>query len=346
MKVGIITIYDAFNYGSYLQAYAMQNVLKNLGHQVNILNCSKERYRIIKRIVAKRPSRLIMNLQRNFAYSKAWQELNIKKQNYEHFDAIIIGSDEVWNIKNSSFEHWPEYFGYNLNTDKCIAYAPSCGYTTVDELLADKFCTNGIKKLDAVLARDDVTKNVSEIIRGNECRRVVDPTLLYLDNWESEIKFLNPMLGDYLLYYSYNAKPLMLNYLKQFAKEKKLRLVVAGFKYKWCDRSLIVEPRQFLSLIKNAKYIATTTFHGSIFAVVFKKRFIGFYPNKNQKVYDFLKSIGLEKRVHTADMPYSEFKMILTEPIDYKHIHNKLKGEAKLSLELLLSELNKKNKQN
>ena len=52
MKIGIVTIYDAYNYGSYLQAYALQKVLKSQGHEVIILNCSKDKFRIIKKLIA------------------------------------------------------------------------------------------------------------------------------------------------------------------------------------------------------------------------------------------------------------------------------------------------------
>lgn len=337
MRVGIITIYDAFNYGSYLQAYAMQKILEKLGHEVTILDCSRSKYLKIRNIISKRPSQFIVKLKKLMAYSKSWNELNIKSYKKQQFDIIIIGSDEVWNIKNKSFEHWPEYFGYNLNARKVIAYAPSCGFTTFEELTNDKYCVNGIKQLDHIFARDDITKSICEAIRGCECKKVVDPTLLYLDRWKNEAKPYPNIADNYILYYSYNQKPLMLNHIKQFAKEKNLKVIVAGFKYDWCDESLIVEPKQFLTLMKNAKYVVTTTFHGSVFAVIFKRKFIGFYPNKNPKVHDFLKQVGLEHRVYIQNMPYYEFKNILEETIDYNNIHNKLKEKIKGSMELLIN---------
>lgn len=339
MNIGIVTIYDAFNFGSYLQAYALQKVLEKSGHQVSILNCSNDKFRNFKKIIAKTPSRMLLKLRKFLAYRKAWRELNIKQYKKEAFDVMIIGSDEVWNIKNSTFEHWPEYFGYDLNTKKVIAYAPSCGFATSEDILEDDMCVVGLKKFNSIMARDNITKLISEKITGYECKRVVDPTILYLNEWENELKPCVKAPSDYILYYSYNSKPLMLDHIKQFAYENNFKIVVAGFMYNWCDKSLIVEPKQFLTLIKNARYVVTTTFHGSIFAVVFKKKFIGFYPNKNQKVHDFLYSIGIEDRVYIKGMKYDAFKRILTADVDYEKVFKYLKCEADISLGYLLSKL-------
>lgn len=338
MKIGIVTIYKAYNYGSYLQAYAMQRILEKLGHQVIILDCFKNKYSLIRSLISKKPSIMMFNIKRHFTYNRAWKELNIIKHKQQIFDVVIIGSDEVWNIKNCSFEHWPEYFGYRLNAKRIVAYAPSCGFTTLGDFLENQFYINGIKQIDHVFARDEATKIICQTIRHKECQEVVDPTILYLDNWKYEIKpFKDTYNNNYILYYSYNRNPLMLDYIKRFSKEKNLKIVVAGFKYDWCDESLIVEPKQFLFLMKNAKYVITTTFHGTIFAVIFKKLFIGFHPNKNQKVHDFLKQVGLEHRVHTANMTYSHFKDILEETIDYTSIQKKLKEKASDSINLLLN---------
>lgn len=168
---------------------------------------------------------------------------------------------------------------------------------------------------------------------------MVDPTLLYFDNWENELVPYKNINDNFLLYYSYNEKPLMLNYIKRFARENDLKIVTAGFKYDWCDENLIVEPKQFLYLMKKAKYVVTTTFHGSVFSVIFKKQFIGFHPNRNPKVHDFLVSVGLDHRTYKANMGFNDFKDILEESIDYTYIHKRLKQRSKQSMILLKNSL-------
>ena len=131
MKIGIVTIYDALNCGSFLQAYAMQTVLEDMGHEVVILKCKPtDLKRYIRRWVSK--SAPVFTFRRAYTYRKDFSELHIQNNVLQKFDAVIIGSDEVWNLQGY-FDHVKEFFGENLNTEKIIAYAKSlvsvvCGY--------------------------------------------------------------------------------------------------------------------------------------------------------------------------------------------------------------------------
>ena len=100
MRIAIVTIYQAFNYGSFLQAYAMQETLKKMGHEVTVLDCgSIQGYRKFRKMIALK--KIVFSMNRFVAYKKDWKKLNISNSVEDEFDVAVIGSDEVWNIKGN-----------------------------------------------------------------------------------------------------------------------------------------------------------------------------------------------------------------------------------------------------
>lgn len=332
MKTGIVTIYSAFNYGSFLQAYAMQKTLENMGNECDVLNCSRITAisSLRKKIFLKK---LPFSLKRLSAYSKDWRKLAIKKYNGEKYDAVIVGSDEVWNIKGS-FEHWPEYFGDGVNADKLIAYAPSIGFSTVQDFLEDKDTLSKIKNFDAVFPRDNATAELCNQASCNSFPRVVDPTLLCLDMWQSVIGKGRAVKEKYVLYYSYLDNSPMKPFIQRFAKENNLKVVIVGFDYKWGDINMMVSPLEFLQLVNDAEYVFTSTFHGTVFSTIFKKRFLT--RPSGQKVNDYLSFLNLENRAFSDDMSYEQFCKTVRADIDYESVRNLQKKSSEESKSALM----------
>lgn len=335
MKIGVVTIYSAFNYGSFLQAYAMEKVLENMDHEVSMLNCSRsvKMSSLRKKIAFKN---LPFTLKRLFAYSKDWKKLAIKKYTGEKYDAAIIGSDEVWNIKGS-FEQWPEYFGVGLNADKIVAYAPSIGFSTVNDFLENRELLSKLNNFDAVLPRDNATMELCDKALGKCPTRVVDPTLLCLDMWKDFVGRQRIVKDKYVLYYSYLDNSPMKPYILQFAKENNLKVVIAGFDYKWGDQNIMASPLEFLQLVNDAEYVFTSTFHGTVFSTILKKSFLT--RPSGQKVNDYLSFLGLENRIFSDDMSYEQFCHILSRQIDYETVRSIQKKSSVESLLALKQEI-------
>lgn len=314
MKIGILTLYDAFNYGGFLQAFAMQEFLKEQGHEVYMLKCANESlcYKLKYKYISKNFKKMIIKNKQRLAYSKQMKLLNLVKYTGQHLDAVIVGSDEVWNIKSRGFIHLDEYFGEGLNTDKLIAYAPSIGFCGTEEFLkADK--TRRICNFDYVFARDENTKFVCEKILNKKVAEVCDPTLLCYDTWENYIK--ENKYSDYVLYYSYGDRGSLKEYAIRFARENGLKLLSVGFNYDWCDKSLFVPPTDYVSLIANARYVITSTFHGSVFLSMLKKAAV--IRPSGAKVRDYLKRVNMEENIFEDSMGYEAFKAKLTAEHDY-----------------------------
>ena len=333
MKICIETIYDGYNYGCFLQAYALQSFLKEKGYEVVLLDHSTFKSRIVRRYFAKSIKRTILKIKRYRVFHKSWQRLIIerfdKKSNY---DLTIIGSDEVWNIENNSFDHRSQFYGIDCNSKRVITYGPSLGFSTYESYNNYPLLVDSIKnRISSYCVRDSFTESFLNKIGINDIKRVADPTILYYKSW-NELRGHTSIESDYLIYYSYLDNTPFKEHILKFAKGKKLRIVTVGFDYAWCDESIIVNPFEFLDLMANAKYIVTSTFHGSVFSILFKKQFVVVHPNA--KVIELLKHFDLS--VLAPDECSSDsFSEILNTPIDYKVIGDRIDADQRESERIL-----------
>lgn len=324
MDIGIITIYDAYNYGSFLQAFAMQEFIKGQGHNAYLLDCRKSLKGIIaQKYLAKSFYRSKIKLKRLLAYSRDWKLLNIIRiGDSPKLDAAIIGSDEVWNIDNLSYEHVAQFYGDGIPAQKVIAYGASLGFATLASYADKEALLQSIRTRIAWFGvRDKFTGDFLSAQGIKEIYDICDPTILFYDKWRGYEKDY-PTDEDFLIYYSYKENTPYKEYIKQFAEGHGLKVYSVGFYYPWCDRRLIVTPRQFLSLMSKAKYVVTSTFHGTVFSTLYGKKFIQVHPAR--KAVDYLDQLKIFDREALLDEPYSLFERKLTAPIDYAAVNRKL----------------------
>ena len=227
MKIGIITFHASFNYGSMLQAWALQTFLEKQGHEVKIINyrqkSQKTGYdkpitfsslpnvkRSVKRILLapatigslyRKWNLFDRFMQRWLNLTEEYNTLDELKQAHFGLDVLITGSDQIWNT--TVFDFSEVYFGTFVdgNTMK-IAYAPSMGPTPESQDVAYlKKLLNGYK---AVSVREERTRNFLEdnSICGNVCV-VLDPTML-LDAADYNVLYdKKPLIdGQYVFYYT------------------------------------------------------------------------------------------------------------------------------------------------
>lgn len=338
MKIGIVTIYDAYNYGSFLQAFAMQLFLEKQGHDVYILDARKSLKSIVaQKYLSKSIYRTKLKLKRYIAYSKDWKLLNIVKIFPEiKLDAVIVGSDEVWNIKNPSFEHVEQFYGYKLPKSKIVAYGPSLGYSTLEDYREKEELIDGIKNNFIFWGvRDSFTEDFLYKIGVKSVDLICDPTLLICNEWhglEKPYEIEEP----FVLYYSYMDNTPFKEYILNFARINGLKVYSVGFDYKWCDRQFIVSPLQFLYMMSKAKYVVTSTFHGTVFSTLYKKQFVVIHPAV--KVRDYLEKLDL-KRESCLDDSFESFSKLLKNPVDYSHVDKEIFLWRNKSIDILSSYL-------
>lgn len=146
----------------------------------------------------------------------------------------------------------------------------------------------------------------------------LDPVFLYDYKDEIEEKQLD---FEYNLIYAYDGRinsEVEIEAIQSFAKENNLKTLSAGLYQSWCDKNISANPFEILGYVKNARYVVTDTFHGSVFSIKYKKPFAALIRESNtEKLYDLLSRFNLEGHnlIEASSLPD-----ILEMPIDSQHI--------------------------
>lgn len=328
-KIGIITFHAAYNYGSLLQNFALQKVLKNLGFYPETINLrtrkQKEQYDYftpIGELLDKK--RIILYL----AFLLKKKELKQKYALFEKFlsedltlsqevadtegirrlplyDAYIAGSDQIWNIGAKDFD-WNYFLDFVPEGIPRFSYAASMGTCPNDMLNGNSEVSmkirNCLLKFNAISVREIKTAEViNRILPGRDCEVLIDPTLLLeAKDWERHMAKEPIANGDYIfLYNPYFIKDVY-EQARFLSKMTGLNVVVSNinmkssFYYPEFKQILETGPWEFLNLIKNATYVVGRSFHLLAFSILFKKTFIAVNGMDDSRLSNLLKLTGLE----------------------------------------------------
>lgn len=334
MKVGILTWYQAKNHGAVLQTYASCCVLRELGVEPVVLNYSwnldgankNSILNVLKKIslsklIWKYKERKFFREKENI-FGEAVKELlplGDYYYNENNLDAIYIGSDMVFDITQG---YNPYMYGYGVSANYIFSYAACFGYTTIEKLESHPHkdvIVESLKSLKSIGYRDKNTRDICAYC-GVESSLVenVDPALMY--NFKREIVEWDTgkwSKRNYILIYSYasnmNAQEEVFA-IREIAFEENLEVISCGYFHDWCDESICADPREFVEMIKHARYVITDTFHGTIFALNLHKKFASIIRGNGFKLRYLLESCGFEKSiVHNL----KNLKMVLHTDKDY-----------------------------
>lgn len=358
MKIGIITFHASYNCGSILQCIALKHVLEDKGEQVKIINFSSKEQQKLYSVLYKKIN--LKNIVKNILclpgygkikdhysqYEKYIQEVfdiqedfletsqEIKDKEYK-FDMLIAGGDQIWNVNCDDFD--TAYFlDFDQNTYK-ISYAPSLGATDINESPNASEYKILLNKFNDLSCREVNGAKWLEKLTGKRIKLIADPTLLLLmDEWKKEIK--KPLKlsfkEKFIFYYAFSYSPENNERIQQIAEQNNLKVVVIDAK-QWYIKGLgkyrnfvlckETGPNAFLNLMNLSEYVVTTSFHGTIFSLVFHKKFV-YINGKNHKSTDDRTSFLLEqlelmnKYIYVEDVSADK----LNEEIKYDDIDHKI----------------------
>lgn len=345
MKICVVTPYDEANYGAYLQAYATQKFLSENGYEVVFAEYRSARERRKSfftnngNIVARVKKILRYNYNRNnyAKMTKALERFDVTDcSDFEDVALVILGSDEIWNINYEIFQN-PVFYGQGFSESRVLAYAPSVGNARVEDYLKYPEIVKLIEKIDVIGVRDENSQKVIHEFVGKSPEIVCDPTLL-LDIKQYDIQENIDLNERYVLIYSYSVPDVIKCYLKKFADERGLKLVSACMYQSWCDINLTCEPLEFLSLIKNAEFVFTTTFHGSIFTFLFHKNCA--IAASSKKLLDLMSWTGMMSQYVDVQMDYESFSNVLLKKNDYIEFEKSINDRREKSKKLYIQKLN------
>lgn len=313
--VGLVTFWDN-NYGSALQCYATKKIVSSFGYRCDLIeekhsnksthymHMLKKSIRIpIKSLIYPNFLKSYLELRRHARLAST--SLSDKSKNDIHFFGItelqpieltrkslkrigksdeyvafITGSDQVWGghfvepTYGNFLEFAPKY--------KRISYAASFGSNNISNYNYFKY-KKGIKGINKISVRENSGIEIVRKLTGRDVLKMPDPTiLLTIDEWKSFSKEVLVEKEPYVLvHFLDNMSNNAIEVIKMFLKDKKMRVLCVGWKR---DEILSLEnvffvdggPKEYISLINNASYVCTDSFHTTLFALRFKKQFYTF----------------------------------------------------------------------
>lgn len=366
-KVGIMSMQRIANYGSFLQAYALKQLLEELNCKVEFVD-----YRVGVPVIAEKAdntNKFVRKLKKGletfkyqapFAHKLSfirYKQSFAKKympfleitdeMNYNPtLDCLVIGSDEVFNCiqKNSNVGYSLELFGKDNRAKKMITYAASFGNTTLEKLKKYKKVDEIsmlLKKFDAISVRDANSGAIIEQLITKGPVYNLDPVLIY--DYMNCCDKIPQIRSDekYLILYAYAGRISNneANWIVAYAKRKNLKVYAIGGIQKCADRFIDCSPFEVLAYFKNAEEVITDTFHGSIFSVITHRPFttlvrksVGDSYGNEEKLSDLLKRLGLSARM---TMKIEDTESINMQSIDYTEVDELLKKHRKKAKEYL-----------
>lgn len=297
LKAGLVTFYHLHHYGAILQAAATQRALASLGWDCETIDYFvNQDIRILKPPTS--PGRaandaynalhypaLKRRWQRFEGFSKAhlnltarrfrsWEELREARLPY---DLLVSGSDQIWNpaiFPDGRFD--PVFFG-TFSPLRKIAYAPSFGAARLPEGMEEEL-KGYLAGFSHLSVRELSGREIVREAAGREAAVVLDPTLL-LTAAEWSALAAEPVVrgGDYILCYCISRSGALEPYIRRLAEETGLPVVqLCGTRRKLHPKAKLIfdaGPAEFLSLFRNAAYVCTNSFHGTVFSVQFQRPF-------------------------------------------------------------------------
>jgi len=338
-KIGILTYHNCFNYGAFLQAYALQKYLKNIGCDNVIIDYKNiiHWFREYKVFLWSRNLKVIQsNIEKILNFKKAWQYLKLSKLFLKKFDTIIVGSDTVWDFNDKMTHTGKKYFGYNLKTENLVAYSASFGFVDKNSLIPN-FVVTGLKKFNKISVRDENSFEIINSLINKNAPITVDPIFLN-DNYE---QLESCPYENFILIYSSKLDKTNIEEIIQYAKEKNKIIISVGFYHNWCQiNKITIGPFEWLEYMRQADFIITNMFHGALFSIKFNKNFVLFVtPRKANKYNPILQKLNLTDRIANQE---NNIKNIFLTQINYEIVNQKLIILIKESQEYLKNALGAK----
>lgn len=331
MKVGILTYHSSDNYGSVLQAYALQRYLstffdcevidyrkKEVKELYAIFKPLSSRFNIITDLYNMFYLKKLLNRKQNFEEFRK-NEINLSKKKFaqkvelesfvKEYDMLICGSDQVWNFNIVDFDT-SFMLDFSNYTGKRVSYAASCGPKEKSSFEIEKYRAM-LENFDRISVREETTQKMLADAVHKNVQIVVDPVFLTsIDDWKklsnkSRLKLKN----DYIFcYFPGGVSKSLELFSKKLAKNNNCKRIVimpdwknafrSGEKYYECG------PYDFLNLIINARYVCTNSFHGTAFCTLAGVPFYVEMGNDSSdgRIIGLLKLLGFE----TKDINYNE----------------------------------------
>jgi polysaccharide pyruvyl transferase WcaK-like protein len=327
MKLGVLTFHKCINYGSYWQARCLVEALRARGHDAELLDhdcrCVRRaevRCALQPKLPERTPARELKTYaEKTRRFVEAIARLPLSKRFSLHepeaarsYDAIVVGSDEVWNFRHPWYGSKPIFFGDGLRAERLISYAASFGnHSAWDGIRPD--WARKLRRFSALSVRDE---NSWHLVRGaihREPEIVLDPCLLYPGPAEAEPAISEP----YALVYGHGFPTWLKRIARRWSRQSGLRLVSIGYSNDFADEQRIDEgPAEFAKLMAGASAVITNFFHGCVFALLNGKPWATVPSDyRSIKIPDLAATLGATHRLIDEQASERQLAQLLETPV-------------------------------
>ena len=382
-RIGICACYDTLNYGSMLQSFATQYTIDKLGYKSEyivyrkkkdalfylkalprLLNSSMfhDKYRVFKKriVLSLNPTLKRGDETRRKAFKrfekKYYKSFSTPFNGYEElekgansYDTVVVGSDQLW---------LPGGLGtnfYNLmfvpDSINKVSYATSFGVSTIP-WYQKKRTEHYLKRINHLSVREKQGAKIIKDLTGRDALVVADPTMLLTrEEWDKAIPSEQIIHEPYIFCYFLGTNEKHRDVAEQLAKESGLKIVSMPFLDNYFKRDVSfgdkqlfdIAPNDFVNIIRNAKYVLTDSFHGTVFSILYHKQFIIFNRfnsstsnSRNSRIDSLCDTLGLQDRRYSNKYKINE---LASRHTDYSLVDDKLQKIRKMSIDFLQESL-------
>lgn len=328
-KIMIITCHDVYNHGASLQSYALSKYLTDLNFDVKVIDYKphylSNKYKLFSidnpkweksiflsliYLTAKLLPRLL-SLQRKKTFDRFTAKyLPVTKETYfnvtdleklgNQADIFICGSDQIWNTLFKNGEDPAFYLTFVPKNKIKIAYAASLATEVIYKDL-DQFVKKNVERLDFIGVRENSGKKILENLGVSDIHHVVDPAFL-LDQIDWDKLALDVKFNDkYILIYDFENSSLIQGIAEKISNQKNLKIyAINPGKFNYTDKHFPhVGPDMFLTLIKNAEFVLSNSYHAVVFSIIYQKDFYIVERSEaiNIRMLDLVEKLEIQDRV-------------------------------------------------
>ncbi len=361
MRIGILTFQNTCNYGAMLQAYSLQSILRSMGHDVSIVNYKNDAVTQREAVEKPKTSLLVSDPRCYVSEALLYPKLRRKSVAFERFssdhlnigaqltsvsemaekyDAIVVGSDQVWNMRLTGNDLTYFLDGIPRTGLKTISYAASFGATSFPSGYAER-CGAALRRFDALSVRELSGIQLVRQLANREAALVLDPTLLAPRAlWNKLIKPKKSEAEPYVFAYTVAERERTTLFAQRMAKKfgigfRAITRTINPLALRGAKSIDDATPEEFLALIANAKLVVTSSFHGLTLSLALGVNVCFSLSNRPGNANSRLESLaalaGVEDRNITNGFPEND--------IDYEIVDSALALARERSMRFLINAL-------
>ena len=320
MRIGILTFHCARNFGAMLQCYALQEYLSSCGHDVSVIDyrpeymdCAPPKFKwwylkptspllSLKRLLKifpslKRRHELFSSFENRFFRLSEPVDKSILEKPLSEYDCVIVGSDQIWNPRHNAGDSvWYGEIGGGV---KLIAYAASAGAVDSKSMVPLK---DALQRFAAISVREnELSQAIGEQCHGLLPEVVCDPVFLPDNDFWSQ--WAEPVYkGAYILVYQARSNDAIIRIAKEIAAKYNAEvLTVDCYSNSFARgiRHVDAGPDGFVSLVRNALCVVTSSFHGASMSMIMHTPFyvVRLDDGADARAEECLARMGLSERM-------------------------------------------------